>query len=748
MRRLVWLSLGFVAACACGAYLLPASYMLAIGIVFAVAALVLLFWKEDALRIPISIALGVALGAGWFFSFEMLYIRQTRPYDGEILQTVVEVTDYSRETDYGFSTEGQIRLNGKPYKICLYTEAGNSFKPGDRILGELHLRLTLGNGEDKRPSYHRGNGIFLVGYLGADAVLELQEEVPGEYWAKELRNNILNLLENIFPEDTQAFARALLLGDTTKLSYRLDTAFQVSGIRHVVAVSGLHVSILFSLVYMMAGKRRFLTAILGIPALIAFAAVAGFSPSVVRACIMQSLVILALLLKKEYDPPTALAVAVLILLTSNPLTVTSVSFQLSVGCMIGIFLFCKKIHDYILRGNLGKLAKKKGITGMVIRWFTASVSVTLSSMSLTAPLCAAYFGMVSLIGVLTNMLTLWVISLVFYGIMLACTVGAIWTAGGCILAAVISWPMRFIQETALLLAEFPLSAVYLESDYIAVWLVFCYVLFGLFLLRKKKQPLLLTACILMGLVPALALSWLEPRQYCATVIDVGQGQSVLLRSKDKTYLVDCGGDSADVSADKTASLLLSRGIFHLDGVIVTHYDADHVNGVENLLVRIPADRLYLPDAPDEKSFRESLEQLPDISVQWVREITALETEGGMCTIFPGEKGKAGNQSSLSILFQRENCDILITGDRTHKGERDLMQQVELPELELLVAGHHGSNDSTSLSLIAATRPASVAISVGENNRFGHPNPETLDILQLYGCEIYRTDTQGTIDFKG
>ena len=98
-------------------------------------------------------------------------------------------------------------------------------------------------------------------------------------------------------------------------------------------------SILFSLVYTLAGKRRALTAIIGLPVLLLFAAVAGFTPSVVRACIMQALMIFALLLNQEYDPPTALSFAVLTMLACNPLAITSVSLQLSAGCMVGIFLF-------------------------------------------------------------------------------------------------------------------------------------------------------------------------------------------------------------------------------------------------------------------------------------------------------------------------------------------------------------------------------------------------------------------------
>lgn len=749
MRKLVWFTVGFAAACAVCAYFPVGIFAWIPAILFASLGILLWILKKDYLRVPLVLAIGCTLGFLWYFGFEALYITPIREFDGQTLETQVEITQYSGESAYGVSTEGKINLQGKDYKIWIYSEDHQSLKPGDTVYGELRLRLTtLGASED--PTYHQGDGIWLLGSFQEGTTVTQVAEIPGEYWAQQLRQGILERLDALFPADTVAFARALLLGDTGKLSYKEDTDFQVSGIRHIVAVSGLHVSILFALVYMLALRKRLMTALLGIPVLIAFAAIAGFSPSIIRACVMQGLVILALLLNKEYDPPTALAAAVTLLLALNPLSITSVSFQLSVGCMVGIFLFSKKIHDYMLRGKLGSWAKKKGIVGVITRWCIGSVSVTLGSMSLTTPLCAAYFGLVSVIGVLTNIVILWVVSLIFYGIMLVCVLGSVWWSAGAFAAAVISWPIRLVQWVAGVFAGFPFAAVYTDSNYLIAWLIFTYVLIALFLLLKKKHPWVFSSCIAVSLAICVAASWLEPvvGNYYATVIDVGQGQCVLLQGKGKRYLVDCGGGSGVRSADAAIKLLMSRGIFRLDGVIVTHFDEDHVNGVANLLSRIPADTLYLPDAADEEGYRETLVAAYESKIQWVQETTVLESEDALLTIFPGVPGETGNESSLCILFQRENCDILITGDRSHKGERDLLEQGAIPGLELLVAGHHGADSSTGLALLQATRPAAVAISVGKDNYYGHPNDSVLDLLELFDCRVYRTDLSGTIDFRG
>ena len=113
-----------------------------------------------------------------------------------------------------------------------------------------------------------------------------------------------------------------------------------------------------------------------------------------------------------------------------------------------------------------------------------------------------------------------------------------------------------------------------------------------------------------------------------------------------------------------------------------------------------------------------------------------------------KEGKTNNESSLCVLFQPENCDILITGDRTTAGERALLAAYPLPDLEVLIAGHHGARTSTSLELLKQTSPEVAVISVGADNRYGHPTAEVLERLELFGCKILRTDLDGTIILRG
>ena len=744
MRKLMWFTLGFTAACAFCAYFWPSSGVWAACAVLAGLSVLLLSGGKRLkwMRILGTALLGCAVGLTWFQLFHATYLRAAAELDGEEAEVTAQCTDYSEQTGYGTAVDGVVRLNGKPYRVRFYVNGEIEMEPGDTLSGVFRFRVTTPDG---KATFHRGSGIFLLAYQQADAQLGKMAYRP--FWAFPAiwRHEITRILDDSFPADTAGFAKALLLGDRSGIDYATSTAFKVSGISHIIAVSGLHVTILFTLIYLLCFKRRWLTALIGIPSLVLFAAVAGFSPSVTRASLMMILMLLAMLFDREYDGPTELAFSCLVMLFVNPLVITSASFQLSVGCMVGIFLFQRRIFDF-LAGRLH--GDGKNPLSKIKRWAAGSVSVTLSAMVFTTPLAAWYFGAVSLVGVLTNLLTLWVISLIFYGTMLVCLAGWLWPAAGAFLAGIFAWPIRYVLSVAGTLAAFPLAAVYTRSIYIVAWLGFVYVLLSVFLLQKNRKPGLLACCGAVGLCLALAASWADGLfdQCRMTVLDVGQGQSILLESGKKTFLVDCGGSDGEDAADLAAETLLSRGISRLDGIILTHFDRDHAGGMSDLLTRIPADVLFVPDVEEETGIDDALElQMEGRTVRVSRDLELAYGDVSI-SIYAPVLRDSGNESSLAVLFRAQNCDILITGDRSSFGERMLLKTAALPELEVLVVGHHGSKNSACRELLEATKPNLAVISVGENP-YGLPASETLERLYDAGCVVYRTDLQGNIVFR-
>lgn len=746
MRKLMWFTIGFAAACGICVYFGFHPALLAVAAVAFVAFFAAAFkWK--AMKWPAVVFLGCLAASVFFLGYQAVYLKPAAEADGTKSVISAEVTDYSYETSYGGAVEATVRMNGRSYGALVYLDEYVHLIPGDRVEGLFRLRCS--NGGQMDPTYHRGNGILLLCYPESEVNVLQTEQIPAKFYPVVLRRTLLAYIDDAFSSDTACFAKALLLGEKTDLPYEISTSFKISGISHIIAVSGLHVSILFAIVTLITGKRRVLMASIGIPVLLLFAAVAGFTPSVTRACLMQMLFLTAMLFNREYDPPTSLSFAALVMMIFNPFVITSASFQLSVGCMAGIFLFSRRITDWINGFPFWKDWKGKHLKVRFRNWISGGVGITLSAMFFTTPLVAYYFGAVSLIGILTNLLTLGPVSLCFYGTMAVCALSGIMPPVAQALAWCVSWIMRYIMVVAKLLASVPLAAVYTQSVFIVAWLVLCYVLILIFLCGKKRQSFILISCGVCGLCLALILSWAEPLldDTRMTVLDVGQGQCLILQSGGRTFLVDCGGDRDTAAADLAADTLLSQGISRLDGVIVTHYDEDHAAGVGYLLSRVPADAVFLPASVDEDGILETI--LPHCGGKEVfvdRDMT-LRWGDASLEIFAPILASSDNERGLCVLFGDENCDILITGDLSSLGEKVLLAEKEIPELTALVAGHHGSRHSTCTELLEATTPEYVFISAGENNYYNHPHPEVLARLAEAGCLVYRTDLQGTIIFR-
>lgn len=742
MRRLMWFAIGFCGACALGVYTYSGWWGILLAAAVGVCALLCLPRKRHFGKIFTVILIGVCAGTLWYSGFSGLRLEKARAMDGQMASITLEVKDYSSETSYGSRVDGYLTIDGHTYQVRAYLNTKEALKPGDQVAGTFRFQFMADDWEGISSSCP-GKGIFLLAYQSGSGTVTAAETIPLRYYPAMWRQRLLENIAAAFPEDVAGFAQALLLSERSELDYETEAAFQVTGISHIIAVSGLHVSILFSLVFLLTRRKRFWSAVIGVPVLLLFAAVIGFTPSVTRACLMQILLLTALVINREYDPPTALAFAVMVMLVGNPYVVSSISFQLSVGCVTGIFLFYRPISEWLTDSRrLGKI-KGKGLLPAVKRWCVSSVAISVSANIMITPLVAYYYGCVSLIGVLGNLLTLWVVSFVFCGVLAAAFVGFLAMPVAKLLGWCVAWPMRYVVATAKFLSRFPLAAIYTRDSLYAAWLVGCYILLIVYLLGKRKPTVLFSTIAAVSLLAITAVSWLLPTMDdCRmTVLDVGQGQCILLQSGGRTFLVDCGGDYGEDAADAAAETLLSQGISRVDGMILTHFDEDHTGGVEYLLTRVETDVLLMPDY----EIHTLGEREEAVLVNQILELAYGDTK---LTLIPAEIGGSDNEWSMCVLFQTEKCDILITGDRSIQGELELLKQITLPDLEVLVVGHHGSGNSTSEALLAATTPDLAIISVGEGNRNGHPADEVLERLEEYGCSVLRTDQEGTIIYRG
>ncbi|MCD8127100.1 MAG: MBL fold metallo-hydrolase [Clostridiales bacterium] len=231
-------------------------------------------------------------------------------------------------------------------------------------------------------------------------------------------------------------------------------------------------------------------------------------------------------------------------------------------------------------------------------------------------------------------------------------------------------------------------------------------------------------------------------------IDVGQGQCIAAFSEDMAIAIDCGGNE-DNPGDTLADYLQGLNRSSLNALILTHYDSDHTNGVEELLSRITVETLYLPESNEPQQ-----QVICALAGEYQCEVifvTEDETVSfGCCTLSPfspvEQEDGDGNNAGLSMLLSYGALDFLVTGDMDIDTETALLEREQLSDVEYLMVGHHGSKYATGEALLSALTPEVAVISVGYDT-YGHPTEETLARLAAWNCTVYRTDEDGTVLLK-
>jgi len=482
-----------------------------------------------------------------------------------------------------------------------------------------------------------------------------------------------------------------------------------------------------------------------------FAALAGNTPSALRAAVMSALLLAAPLAGREPDRATTLSAALLLVLLPCPYAVASTSLQLSFGAVAGIYLVTEPLSSRWLEfipkwdGPLG------GFLQSILRFLACNLAVTVGALLFTAPLAAICFHTVSLLGPLTNLLTLWAVSGAFLGGFASALLGLTFPPLGTALGWFTAWMGRWIIFVARSVARLPFASLSLLSEYLLCWFILAYGILLLWLVgRRHTRPAIPIAALLLSFCTALfAHLWpIYTSPLTVAALNVGQGSSTLFYSRGHSVLVDCGGNSGDDPGDIAADYLQALGSSRLDALILTHYHTDHACGVPELLSRLKVSHLILPNVAPEDPLRQEILELAEVSgckVHLLVDDSQFSFGAAVLSIYAPLGDGGANEEGLSMLCTVGDYDVLVTGDMNDVVERRLIRYQSLPDIELLVVGHHGSKDSTSEDLLLITRPERAVISSGYNS-YGHPAPETLERLGAAGCDIYLTDRMGTVTF--
>ncbi|MCM1266791.1 MAG: DNA internalization-related competence protein ComEC/Rec2 [Bacteroidales bacterium] len=570
----------------------------------------------------------------------------------------------------------------------------------------------------------------------------------------QCRNYLSLLLRACCPEREAAVLGAMLLGEKGLLDEEIKGLYQRNGIVHILAISGLHLSLLGMGFYRLMQFLRTpkpVNIILTVALMYCYGVMTGMGVSVVRALVMFSMKLIADLLGRSYDLFTAMMTAALLILVRQPLYLFHSGFQFSFGAICGIG-FLQKVSVHFPK-------KPKAINAL----FTG---VWISLSTLPVYLCSYYeFPPYS---VLLNLMVIPCMGIVLGSGVLTLAAGAFYLPLGRAAALPGIAVLTLYEKCCGFCAELPGSR-WVTGRPANVRVIFFLILLAVPVLFAKKMRrrqffagVIFAAAILVVRVPA---------GFELTFLDVGQGDCIYVSgSGGKHILIDGGSsDQSDVDEYRILPFLKYRGVSFLDAVFVTHPDSDHENGIRGMLenceesgVRIGA--LVMPDAAQESRNGNymtlvSLAESRGVAVRYISCGDRLSLGKVMLTCIHPQKGYANqdtNAYSTVLSLTYGDFSALLTGDLEGEGESLVTQRLarmrggtaQLPErFTLLKVAHHGSRNSTAEDFLALTRPQIALISAGRGNSYGHPHKETIERLQDQSCRIYRTDTSGAVTFR-
>lgn len=704
--------------------------------------------KQKYFRRGLLILLPLAVSLAYFAGYDHLVRQPIEDRCGAASDFAATVCDWPQATERGARVT--VELEGyHRARAVLYGEAELlAARPGDTVTGTAQWQSAVHFNSDD-VTHFNARGVYALLYGREDVRLSAGDGDALRWLPQRAGKAFREKVAAIWDDArVSGFLTAELTGDKSAMDDGDYLAMQETGLAHLFAVSGLHCAFLVTLLALLISRRQRLLCAVTIPLLLFYMVMVGMSPSVVRACIMQIFLLIAPLFRRGSDPLTSLAAALLVILLCNPFAAASVSLQLSFSATLGMVLLSPRLYKLLTGWYKGKCRPLRAALCFV----AANLSATLSAVVFTAPLTAWYFRIFVLVAPLSSLLAVPAAGWSFMAAFVTVLLGFVWLPLASLLGW-ISWALvRYILWIANGMMSWRYHAVYFTNPYLIYWLLFLYAAFiGCAATPDGKRKYLLASAL--SVLTLTAAIWVNRQDYqygvlTALTLDVGQGESVILTSGGETALVDCGSsNSYKDPGGLAADTLHSMGVRELSAVVVTHYHADHTNGLYEVLRRIPVQTIYLPDIEDEYGVRERLVSLAEekgAQVTYVTKETADTLGDTVLTIYPPvQSGGDLNELGLTALASAGDFDLLITGDMSGSTEKKLVETYALPDIEVLVVSHHGSRYSSNIRFLKSVTPEAAVISVGDNN-YGHPSEETLQRLLAVGADIWRTDQQGTI----
>lgn len=570
-----------------------------------------------------------------------------------------------------------------------------------------------------------------------------------------LREYLSLLIGACYPQKEASVMGAMLLGEKAMLDGEVKSLYRQNGIIHILAISGLHLSILGMGFHRLLHRLRvpkLVDIILSLALMYCYGMMTGMGISVVRAFVMFGMKLCADLFGRIYDLLTAMMTAAVLVLVQQPLYLTQSGFLFSFGAVCGIGLLPSVSRQF----PSGNCFLKSVFTG---GWISLC----------TLPVYLCFYYEFPPYSVLLNLIVIPCMGVLFLSGLAVMGAAACFLPLGRLAAVPGIWILAFYEKCCGLCLKLPGQRWITGCP--GEWQVAAFLgILAALVVSAEKMKRWHFFCALGAAVLLLAVRL--PQGFEITMLDIGQGDCFYLADGEGGhYLVDGGSsDKKEVETYQIIPFLKHRGVGRLDAVFITHSDADHINGICAMLEKygetgIEIGCLFLPDVAEECRDENywKLQALAESRGVPVRPLHAGESLGSgklmLTCLHPQESyvNSDANAGSTVLFLTYENFSALFTGDLEGEGEELVTERLShmgsgestvLPQrVTLLKAAHHGSKNSTKEEFLAVVNPRITLISAGKDNSYGHPHRETLDRLGERGCLIYQTPVSGAVTVR-
>lgn len=584
--------------------------------------------------------------------------------------------------------------------------------------------------------YLRSNNIYGIAQTESSSIYICKNNNVGWYnkFINSGYNYIRHAIYEVLPSKTAELYTAIILGDKGGLDEGVINDFSESNLSHILAVSGMHLSYIVSIVSVilsMSGKK--IKSIVTICTVILFCNISGNSYSVVRASIMIIIYVCGGLLHRKSDSLTNISIAALLELIANPYAIKSLSFIFSFAATLSIIEFNNFVNN--------RLPQRwdKNIIGKYVK---NSISLSISANVIILPITAMYFNKVSLNFLISNLLSTFLLSLIM-PLGFICILMYFYSP---LITEILAKLLNVLLICLIKISKIRLISLYLTSQQVCIFVGVTLSLIAFVFLKKSRKIFKYLVVIFLSVIIVIRLFRMANTNMYIFFVDVGQGDCTLIKTpKGKKVLIDGGGkeDSEYIGKEILVPYLLNRDIKNIDYIIISHFDTDHVGGILTVMEKLKVKKVVISKQYENSENYDRLKRIARekrINILVVNKGDKLYIEKNVYfdVIWPDNDNVISenvlNNNSIVCTLHYNNFSLLFTGDIEEIAEKQILQEYKerenLIKSKAIKVAHHGSKTSSTTEFLETVKPCIALIGVGENNKFGHPSEEVVKRLNF------------------